>query len=138
VRTTWRRVGSLAGVLALLTACNDDGPGAAPTEVASPSASATVGTAPVAETVTVQSIDNTFRPERLEVAPGTEVVWTNNGRNAHDIASEFGFGVTAADFAPGDEYRHVFTDPGEYPYYCTIHGTATAGMIGTIVVTPEA
>jgi plastocyanin len=32
-------------------------------------------------------------------------------------------------------YSHVFTEPGEYPYYCTAHGTKTRGMIGKIVVT---
>ena len=28
----------------------------------------------------------------------------------------------------------VFDEPGEYPYYCTLHGTETAGMVGTIRV----
>jgi plastocyanin len=32
----------------------------------------------------------------------------------------------------------VFTEPGEYPYHCTIHGTTTVGMIGTVVVTDQA
>jgi plastocyanin len=90
------------------------------------------------QTVTVQAIDNTFRPDRIEVAPGTEVVWVNRGRNDHDLFAELGFGVTAAEFKPGDEYRHVFTEPGEYPYYCTIHGTPDVGMTGTIVVTDTA
>jgi plastocyanin len=121
----------------LLTACADDGP--QPIAAAQPAQSpaTTEASAPELPTVTVQSIDNTFRPDRIEVAPGTEVVWVNRGRNEHDILSDFGFGVTAADFQPGDEYRHVFTEPGEYPYHCTIHGTETVGMIGTIVVTDE-
>ena len=38
-------------------------------------------------------------------------------------------------FAPGIEYAHVFDTPGVYPYYCLIHGTTEAGMIGTIIVT---
>jgi plastocyanin len=29
----------------------------------------------------------------------------------------------------------VFDTPGTYVYFCTIHGTASAGMFGTIVVT---
>jgi plastocyanin len=134
----------------VLTACADDGPqpldaaeparSSAPPTVPETSAPATTagGSVAAGQTVTVQSIDNTFRPDRIEVAPGTEVVWVNRGRNEHDILSDAGFGVAAADFQPGDEYRHVFTEPGEYPYYCTIHGTATIGMKGTIVVTDQA
>jgi plastocyanin len=91
-----------------------------------------------AEPVTVQAADNRFDPERIEVAPGTEVIWVNNGRNDHDIVTDLGFGVVSSEFKPGDEYRHVFTEPGEYPYYCTIHGTADIGMIGTVVVTDTA
>ena len=39
-------------------------------------------------------------------------------------------------FHPGDIYGHVFTTPGTFAYYCSIHGTAKAGMIGTVVVLP--
>jgi plastocyanin len=120
----------LAGVA--LAACGDDGP--QPESAATSAVSES--SAPVA-TVTVQAIDNTFRPDRVEVAVGTEVVWVNRGRNDHDLLSDFGFGVDAANFRPGDEYRYVFTEPGEYPYHCTIHGTHTVGMIGTIVVTED-
>ena len=71
------------------------------------------------------------------IAPGTEVVWVNRGRNEHDLISDssMAFGAVAANFAPGDEYRFVFTEPGEFPYHCTIHGTSEIGMVGTIVVT---
>ena len=27
-------------------------------------------------------------------------------------------------------------EPGEYAYYCSIHGTKTAGMTGTVTVLP--
>lgn len=117
-----------------LAACGDDGP--------RPIALSLTGEAPAQQPAdvaplniaSVVSIDNTFRPGIIEVPAGTEVVWVNRGRNEHDILSDFGFGVEAAAFHPGDEYRHVFTEPGEYPYYCTIHGTHAAGMVGTIIV----
>jgi plastocyanin len=82
-------------------------------------------------------IDNTFRPGRVEVAAGTEVVWSNKGRNDHNVlpVEGDGWGVEAADFAPGDTYRYRFTEPGTYDYYCSLHGTTTKGMVGTIVVT---
>lgn len=87
--------------------------------------------------IDVQAIDNTFRPEEVEVAAGTEVVWVNDGRNEHNVlpVEGDGWGVEAAAFAPGDEYSHRFTAPGTYGYYCSLHGTTTKGMIGTIVVT---
>ncbi len=85
----------------------------------------------------VQALDNTFRPENVEVPAGTTVVWQNVGRNAHDVAPAEGdaYGVGKARFVPGDSYSHRFTEPGTYAYYCTLHGTPEAGMVGTISVT---
>lgn len=85
----------------------------------------------------VSSIDNTFRPETLEVLAGTEVRWTNDGRNDHNVLPVEGedWGVDVEGFAPGDEYVHRFTEPGSFPYYCSLHGTTTQGMVGSIVVT---
>ncbi len=73
-----------------------------------------------------------------DVAVGTEVVWKNGGSNDHDIVpvADGERGASASTrFHPGDDYSYVFTEPGEYPYYCTIHGTADVGMTGTIIVT---
>ena len=86
----------------------------------------------------VQAIDNTFRPETLTVAAGTEVVWTNDGRNEHNVLSvddDAEWGAQVTDFEPGDVYRHRFTEPGTYEYYCSLHGTKTKGMVGSVVVT---
>lgn len=117
-------VAALAGVAALaLGACGDDD-------------EAAVELVEGVE-VAVSAIDNTFRPETIEVAAGTEVVWTNDGRNDHNVLPVEGddWGVEVDGFAPGDEYRHRFTEPGTYPYYCSLHGTTTKGMVGTVVVT---
>jgi len=88
----------------------------------------------------VLALDNNFLPQVLTVVAGTEVVFENNGRNVHDVipegdlaASEWG--VLQAGFEPKDTYSHVFATPGTYTYYCTIHGTPTAAMFGTIIVT---
>ncbi|MDF2731992.1 MAG: putative blue copper protein [Desertimonas sp.] len=124
----------------LAAGCANDGPqalGVDPTSPPTEPASTDQAALPTS-TIEVQAIDNTFRPQQVEVAPGTEVVWVNVGRNEHDVLSDFGFGVAPADFQPGDEYRYVFTEPGEYPYYCTIHGTHDIGMIGTVIVTDTA
>jgi plastocyanin len=84
----------------------------------------------------VTGLDNSFRPENIEVAAGTEVVWTNKGRNEHNVLHVDGddWGVEVEDFQPGASYSHTFDEAGVYRYYCSIHGTTDAGMIGTIVV----
>jgi plastocyanin len=86
--------------------------------------------------VDVDAVDNSFRPEELTVAPGTEVVWINKGRNDHDVlpVDEGDFGVEAEQFGPDATYRHRFTEPGEYAYYCSLHGTTTKGMVGKVIV----
>jgi len=109
--------------------------------------------------IRVIAIDNIFRPELIEVVVGDDVVWENRGMNEHNILSIEGpapgspvgdsesigwfktaddvlsWGVTTTDFQPGDTFTYRFAEPGEYRYYCAIHGTARVGMVGTIVVT---
>jgi plastocyanin len=121
------------GVVATGTAgdaATDSSGEAAESETAEPTGAAT--------TIEVTTLDNTFVEEEVNVAVGTEVVWKNGGRNDHDIVPAVegeGWGVDTEEFHPGDAYSYVFSEPGEYPYYCTIHGTADVGMTGTIVVT---
>jgi plastocyanin len=85
----------------------------------------------------VNALDNSFMPENIQVKAGTEVVWTNEGRNEHNALHVDGddWGVEVDDFQPGDVYSHTFDEPGVYRYYCSIHGSTDAGMIGTVVVT---
>ena len=114
----------------VLAACRDDSP------------HATLQRDPIEPNgivVDVQSIDNTFRPDRVVVTPGTEVRWTNLGRTEHDITPAEGmdWGVPKELFKPGDVYSYVVGGPGEIRYYCHIHGTSEYGMVGTIVVADE-
>lgn len=122
-----------------LSACGDDGSG-----------EAAASFAPNGETITIQALDNSFRPVEFEISAGTEVVFENRGRNDHNVlpdavandeeltallAQGEAWGVVAAEFVPGDAYTHVFGEPGTYSYYCSIHGSPGAGMYGTLVVT---
>ena len=97
-----------------------------------------------AYTEAVDAVDNEFDPKTVRVEPGTTVMWTNRGRSPHNIVAsrkgqDFGapFGVKTTAFAPGDEYEFTFSQPGTYAYYCTLHGTATTGMRGTVIVGAE-
>jgi plastocyanin len=92
--------------------------------------------------VPVAALDNSFRPLTVEAKVGDQVVWENRGRNEHDVLSIEGtladgtaWGITVEEFQPGAIFAHVFSEPGEYRYYCTVHGTAEVGMVGTVVVT---
>ena len=144
---------AVVAALMALAGCGADGsdvPVVAPPTTATASASSTAGpaeTVPVAVTnpatatatgvtVTVIAIDNTFRPQGTQARVGDTVTFTNKGKNDHDVLPQEGtaWGVHIAGFHPGDTYSYVFTEPGEYPFFCSIHGTNLKGMVGTITV----
>lgn len=154
-RAFTRAVTSMSALALVVSACGSDGPdegGNRPEVTAKPdpSGDVTEPTTDDADTeavtaaveangdiVDVVALDNTFRPEQVEILAGTEIRWENRGRNDHDVVpadDSLEWGVDAAGFAPGDEYSVLFDTPGEYRYYCSIHGTKDVGMIGTIVV----
>lgn len=89
------------------------------------------------DAVEIRAIDNSFDPEAARVAAGTEVTFFNNGRNDHNVIPEdedAEWRIDAEDFRPGDEASYTFEEPGTYRFYCSIHGTLTAGMPGVLVV----
>jgi plastocyanin len=91
----------------------------------------------------VQARDNSFDDRDITIAAGTEVVWTNVGRNDHDVtpvefeadATSAPWGATPPGLRPRESYSHVFDTPGVYAYLCTLHGARDKGMAGTITVT---
>ncbi len=90
-------------------------------------------------TVEVQARDNAFVKPYIEVRAGTKVTFANRGRNQHDVqpVAEGSFApIPATDFQPKDSGTITFSLPGDYSYYCSLHGTATKGMIGAIRVLP--
>ena len=91
---------------------------------------------PTGVVIPVAALDNSFRPQLLEIKVGDEVLWENRGLNEHNVlrVEGEGWGVDVHDFQPGAAYAHMFTEPGEYQYYCSIHGSETVGMVGTVIV----
>ena len=63
--------------------------------------------------------------------------WTNAGHNDHDVLSTAATSASRSSRSPRQTYTHVFDTPGEYPYYCELHGLPDVGMIGVVVVGPE-
>lgn len=93
--------------------------------------------------VAIDAVDNNFEPQYVEVSPGTKVTFRNDGRNSHNVIpiGSGGFDEIATDdFEPGTEVEvtfgqtATFEEPGDYHYYCTLHGTTNKGMIGAIRV----
>jgi plastocyanin len=83
--------------------------------------------------VTMKSLS--FEPKKLEIQPGTSIVWTNKSRTRHTATSDddgktFDSGFTA----PGESSKAVrFDKEGDFTYHCIIHGKM---MSGTVVVKP--
>ena len=89
------------------------------------------------DAVDIDVRDNTFRPENVTVSAGTEITFTNNGRAPHNAlpVEEGAFEDVATDqLQPGDAATRTFDEPGDYPYYCSLHGTPSRGMVGRIRV----
>lgn len=87
--------------------------------------------------VDVQARDNNFVKPFIEVSPGTTITFVNRGRNPHNVlpAVDGAFAtIEADDLNPGDSQDLTFADPGDYPYYCSLHGTTTKGMVGVVRV----
>src|ERR1700719_4211131 len=82
-----------------------------------------------AEDATIRIGNFTFDPPQLTVKAGTTVTWRNEDDIPHTIASaERRFKSKALD--TDDGYSFIFTEPGTYAYFCSLH----PHMTGTIVV----
>jgi plastocyanin len=87
--------------------------------------------------VAVTVVDNAFEPRNIRISAGSTVTWTNEGINSHNAtpAVDGAFeAVTGEELVPGEPVERTFDEPGEYPYYCSFHGTATVGQTGFILV----
>ena len=70
-----------------------------------------------------------FHPDKVTVAPGTKITFTNHDQTAHTATSN-NPGFDTGTLNPGASRTVVLTQPGTYTYYCQFH----AFMRGTVVV----
>ena len=70
-----------------------------------------------------------FNPQRLEVAAGDTVVWTNKDVVPHTVTAS-GAKVESGEIAPNRSWRFVAKKKGEMPYICRLHPV----MKGTLLV----
>ncbi|MGZ3418086.1 MAG: cupredoxin domain-containing protein [Polyangiales bacterium] len=99
----------------------------------------------VAATVSMTG-KSTFSPETIEIKAGDTVLWKNDSTKVHTVTAdprlakdpknvELPSGVAPFDsgkIKPGGTYRHTFTTPGHYTYFCTPHEKVV--MVGHITV----
>lgn len=70
-----------------------------------------------------------WTPAEIEIEVGDTVVWDMDGGGmAHDVVSDDG--LFASELMKDGEFRHTFTEAGEFGYHCTPHPM----MVGTVVV----
>ena len=78
---------------------------------------------------------NTFDPASVTILEDGQVRWTFAALHNVTFSAATGAPTNISDRSSGSVTR-TFSTPGTFNYHCTIHGTATSGMRGTVVVQP--
>src|SRR5690606_25123434 len=96
-----------------------------------PAGSAADGAGGGSATVEVAIRGFAYGPEELTVPAGTTVVWTNGDAVPHTVTSaEAPRTLDSPILGTGGQFRFTFSQPGRYPYICTLH----PDMRGVVVV----
>ncbi|GLQ96014.1 cupredoxin domain-containing protein [Dyella mobilis] len=71
-----------------------------------------------------------FEPGTITVPAGATVVWVNQDEEPHTVTSAGSGFASSKALDTDDRYEAIFSRPGTYTYYCSIH----PHMVGTIIV----
>ncbi|HKM67314.1 MAG TPA: cupredoxin family copper-binding protein [Candidatus Acidoferrum sp.] len=75
-------------------------------------------------------IDNfTFAPGAVTVPAGTTVQWVNRDDIPHTVVSEDKSTFKSKALDTDDNYSYMFTKPGTYTYFCSIHPKMTGKVV---------
>ena len=80
------------------------------------------------KTHTVRIEGMKFVPERLEVAAGDTIVWTNKDLVPHTVTAGAAK-VESGEIAPNKSWRFVAKKKGEMSYICRLHPTMKALLV---------
>ena len=84
--------------------------------------------APVATTEVTMAKSYRFDPEKIEVAAGSSVTWTNDDNFTHTVQVD---GQADHKVERGESVSITFDKPGTYKYVCTLH---SRDMDGEVIV----
>ena len=87
---------------------------------------------PTTNLVTIH--DNFFDPPNIIVSIGRPVFWRNEGTTVHTVTSGTptsnpGKIFESGNLNPANGFQMVFSSPGNYPYFCRIHGASMSGTV---------
>ena len=87
---------------------------------------------------TVLMGESCFLPPSITIRAGATIVWVEMGLLDHNaVAAEDG-SFQSPLLRNGESFEHTFSEPGVYPYFCSLHGSRDGkGMAGTIIVTEK-
>ena len=80
--------------------------------------------------------DDAFDPASKTIAAEDQILWQWKGGHQHNVTWVDTSGAVNSATQTTGTYTRGFRYADRYSYYCTIHGTPTSGMHGTIVVAP--
>lgn len=81
---------------------------------------------PSAGTVQIDIKGRSFVSTKVEVGPGTKILWKNFDDVVYTI---IGSGFQSKPLAKGDSYSYTFTQPGVYTYYASQYPDTMKGQI---------
>ncbi|GAB4211456.1 MAG: hypothetical protein OHK0022_45970 [Roseiflexaceae bacterium] len=72
-----------------------------------------------------------YKPQDLEIKPGTTVTWTNGDAIDHSVTGgeppeAAAGGFDSGFFTQGQSFSHTFDQPGDFPYFCKRHNSMVA------------
>ncbi|MBV8450722.1 MAG: hypothetical protein JOZ29_00420 [Deltaproteobacteria bacterium] len=106
------------------------------------------GAAPI-QIVKMNDDDPMYQPNSIQISAGQTVQWENDGQVSHSVTDDperantpgdalLPQGVTpfnSGSVMPGGRFRHTFSKPGRYRYFCLTHEGDK--MIGEVIVAPS-
>ena len=83
--------------------------------------------------VQITGSSTAFSPSTITIDAGQAVCWTWSTSVSHNLRANDGSFSSGEPTSDGD-FQRTFNTPGTYGYHCQVHGSATSGMRGTVVV----
>jgi len=85
--------------------------------------------------VTIEVIDNSYKPRVAKVVPGTKVTFKNMGANPHNVTPFEDGSFPVLTLTPGQSAEITVPQKvGDVPFYCTIHGGKSSGQRGALII----